>query len=104
LGEHGWSIILVSACLQPPGIHGWIVKINEIGSLLHATPFRPFVVHIADGGRLAVVHEDFVAIAPTGREMIVYQSNGSHQIVDTMLVTRLEVTGKSRNRKRRKRT
>lgn len=80
------------------------MKIDEVRGLLHASPFRPFVVHVTDGGHLAVAHGDFVAIAPTGREMIVYQSNGSHQIVDTMLVTRLEVPGKSRTRKRRKHT
>lgn len=78
------------------------MKIDEVRRLLDASPFRPFVVHIADGGRLAVDHEDFVAIAPTGREMIVYLPNGSHQIVDTMLVTRLEVSSKREIRKRRK--
>ena len=78
------------------------MKIDEVRGLLHASPFRPFVVHIADGGRLAVDHEDFVAIAPTGREMIVYLPNSSHQIVDTTLVTRLEVSSKREIRKRRK--
>jgi hypothetical protein len=80
------------------------MKIDEVRGLLHASPFRPFVVHIADGGRLAVDHEDFVAIAPTGREMIVYLSNGSHQIVDAMLVTRLELSAKRGARKRRRQT
>jgi hypothetical protein len=80
------------------------MKVDEVRALLHATPFRPFIVHIADGGTLAVAHEDFIAIAPTGREMIVYQPNGSHQIVDTMLVTRLEVTDKTNAGKRRKRS
>jgi hypothetical protein len=79
------------------------MKIDEVRGLLHAAPFRPFIVHIADGGSLAVAHEDFVAIAPTGREMIVYQRNGSHQIVDTMLVTRLELTNRPKSRKRPKR-
>lgn len=49
-----------------------------------------------------MAHEDFVAIAPTGREMIVYQPNGSHQIVDAMLVRRLEVTSRAKTRKRDK--
>ena len=78
------------------------MKLDEVRTLLHATPFRPFVIHIADGGRLVVKHEDFVAVAPTGREMIVYQPDGSHQIVDAMLVTRLEVEAKNGAKKRRK--
>ena len=52
------------------------MKIKEVRKLLHAEPFRPFLVYVADGGRIPVKHEDFVALAPTGREMIVYQTDG----------------------------
>ena len=76
------------------------MKIDEVRKLLHVQPFRPFLIYFADGGRIAVKHEDFVALAPTGRELIVYQPNGDYQGVDVMLVTRLQVlarngTGKS---------
>ena len=71
------------------------MKIVEIRNLLHAQPFRPFLIHVADGGRIPVKHEDFVALAPTGREVFVYQPDGSWQIVDVMLVTRLQVLTKN---------
>jgi len=71
------------------------MKIEKIREALHAQPFRPFWVHLADGGRLPVEHEDFVALEPAGREMVVYLPDNSHHIVDMMLVTRLEV--KARN-------
>ena len=66
------------------------MKADEIRKLLHADPFRPFTVHVADGGRLLVKHEDFVALAPSGREMLVYRHDkpDDYEIVD---VTRLEV-------------
>ena len=67
------------------------MKIAKIRDALHANPFRPFWIHLADGGRLAVRHEDFVALDPAGRELIVYQSNSTHQIVDVLMITRLEV-------------
>jgi hypothetical protein len=67
------------------------MKMEEIRKMLHNEPFRNFVIVVADGGRIPVVHEDFVAVAPTGREMIVYQPDGSYNVVDIMLVTRLEV-------------
>jgi hypothetical protein len=67
------------------------MKAEEIRKMLHNQPFREFVVVVADGGRIPVKHEDFVAVAPTGREMIVYQPDGSYNTVDIMLVTRLEV-------------
>ena len=71
------------------------MKINEIRNLLHAQPFRPFLIQIADGGRIPVKHMDFVALAPTGREMFIYQPDGSWQIVDVPLVTRLQVLTKN---------
>lgn len=71
------------------------MKIDELRKLLHAQPFKPFVIYFADGGRIRVAHEDFVAISPTGREMHVYLPDGDYQVVDVMLVTRLQV--KARN-------
>ncbi len=76
------------------------MKIDRIRETLHARPFRPFWIHLADGGRLPVQHEDFVALDPAGRELIVYQPDSSHQIVDVLLVTRLEI--KARNGVQRK--
>jgi hypothetical protein len=78
------------------------MKISEIRNLLHAEPFRPFLIHVADGGRISVKHEDFVALAPTGREMIVYQPDGDHQIVDVMMVTRLKVSARNGHKKSHK--
>ncbi|HEY0457075.1 MAG TPA: hypothetical protein VGE41_11920 [Verrucomicrobiae bacterium] len=71
------------------------VKIEEIRQALHAEPFRPFWIYLADGGRLRVRHQDFVAIEPAGRELIVYQSDNSHQIVDVLMITRLQVKDKN---------
>ena len=78
------------------------MKADEIRKMLHNEPFQRFAIVVADGGRIPVLHEDFVAVAPTGREMIVYQPDGSYNVVDIMLVTRLEVkaaNGRSKTRK-----
>ena len=55
------------------------MKISEIRKLLHVQTFRPFLIHFADGGRIPLKHEDFVALAPTGRETLVYQVQYSTQ-------------------------
>ena len=80
------------------------MKADEVRRLLHARPFRPFVVHAADGGRLLVKHEDFVALAPSGLEMLVYRHNkpDDYEVVDLTLVARLEVGAKNGARKRRR--
>ena len=79
------------------------MKIGKIREALHAQPFRPFWIHLADGGCLRVAHEDFVALAPTGRESVVFQPDDSHQVVDVMLVTRLEVKARNGSAQTKKR-
>ena len=67
------------------------MKIEKIRGVLHAQPFRPFRIRLADGGHIFVEHEDFVALEPAGREMIVYLPDNRHQILDMMLATRIEI-------------
>jgi hypothetical protein len=73
------------------------MKADDIRKLLHAEPFRPFFVHLADGGRLLVKHPDLVALSGSGREMTVYRHDkpDDYQAVDIMLVTRLEVAARN---------
>ena len=73
------------------------MKVDEIKKMVHAEPFRPFYLHIADGGKLLVTHPDFIAISGSGRNMIVYPEGheDDYQVIDTALVTRLEQTKRS---------
>lgn len=75
---------------------------EAIRRLHQARPFQPFVVRVAAGQELAVEHPEFLAYAPNSRTMTVYQSDGSFQIVDLLLVTALEVrNGQGRARRKR---
>ena len=73
------------------------MKAEDFRKLLHTQPFCPFVIHAADGGRLLVKHENYVALSPSGREMIVYRHDKAddYQVVDILLVTRLEVASRN---------
>lgn len=68
------------------------MKVEEIRKLIYAEPFRPFYIHIADGGRLLVKHPDYIALSPVGRSFMVYtgEKPGDFEIVDTAVVTRLK--------------
>lgn len=63
----------------------------ELRSMREARPFRPFTIHLADGGTLSVPHRDFVSQSPAGQTIIVYRSDGSFSVVDLYLITELEV-------------
>ena len=80
--------------------------IDQLRKLYEAQPFHPFMMHLADGRQLPVVHREFLAISPSGRTFIVYQPDESFNIVDLLLVTDLEVKPeggqKSNGRKKRR--
>jgi len=79
------------------------MTIEQIRNLYDVQPFAPFVMHLADGRQIAVQHREFMATAPSGRAVIVYQPDDSMSIIDLLLVTELEVQPpKSGSRKRRK--
>jgi hypothetical protein len=72
------------------------MKLEELREVMHAAPFQPFTIHVADGRSLAVPHPDFIAIMGTDRSIVVTSSSKkmpSFSIVDVPLITQLEVHG-----------
>ena len=65
--------------------------VEQLKSVLHSQPFRPFTIHMGDGRAFLVKHPDFIARSPSGRTVIVYGDDESHSILDMLLVTELEV-------------
>jgi hypothetical protein len=80
------------------------MTIEKIRDLSKAQPFQPFVIHLADGRDIPVHHRDFMATAPSGRTLIVYQSDDSHNIIDLLLVTDLEVPARINGSRKRRRS
>jgi hypothetical protein len=64
---------------------------EQLRAMREAQPFKPFIIHLADGRSLPVSHRDFVSQSPSGRTIIVYKSDEAFNIVDLYLVTDLEV-------------
>ena len=67
------------------------MTLQQFQKLFDAQPFRPFVVHLADGRSIAIVHREFFSTRPEGRTVTVYQLDGTLNIIDLLLVTDLEV-------------
>jgi hypothetical protein len=65
---------------------------DQLRTLWKAEPFRPFVIHLADGRQLQVGHPEFLSRSPGGRTIILYQSDESFNIIDLLLVADLEVS------------
>ncbi len=76
------------------------MKIDHLRETLHAAPFKPFTIHVADGRSLHVPHPDFIAIDGNGRLVIVISpahQSPSYSVIDAPLITQLEVEGNPAN-------
>jgi hypothetical protein len=79
------------------------MTIERLREFYDASPFRPFVLHLADGRAIPVVHRDFIAAAPSGRTLAIYQPDDTFNLVDLLLVTDIEVKPRGNGTGRRKR-
>lgn len=74
---------------------------KEVRTLYRAQPFRPFVLHLADGRSVKVDHPELMALSPNGRSATIYLKNSLFEIVDVMLVTCARLVNGSRTRGRK---
>jgi hypothetical protein len=78
------------------------MTIEQVRQLYNAVPFKPFIIHLADGRQIPVKHREFMALSPSGRTIVVYQADDTSNIIDLLLVTDLEVrNGKAAKGRRR---
>ena len=67
------------------------MTIEKLQAFYKALPFRPFVIHLADGREVPVQHREFIMAVPPGRTVIVTQPDGTINLIDLLLVTDLEI-------------
>ena len=67
------------------------MTIEKLRDMYNAQPFQPFVIHLADGRAIPVLHREFIMAAPSGRTIVVMQPDDSMNIIDLLLVTDLEL-------------
>jgi hypothetical protein len=71
---------------------------EHLRNTLHATPFLPFTIRMADGRIFFVSHPDFVWISPSSRIAFIHSPDDSYSIVDLLLMTELEVSSPTKAR------
>ena len=63
----------------------------DIRKLIHASPFVPFTIHLADGGQLRVSTVDHVAVPPAGGRIFVFGDDERYDVVSALMITRVSV-------------
>lgn len=66
------------------------MTIEQMKNAYQSQPFRPFVLHLADGREIPVHHGEFMMTVPSGRTVIIAQPDDTVNIIDLLLVTDLE--------------
>jgi len=75
---------------------------GDIRKLVHATPFVPFTIHLADGGALHVPTVDHISVAPEGGRVVVWDNHGLADVLSSLLISRITVGKQSGSRASRK--
>lgn len=68
------------------------MTIEQLREVHQAQPFAPFALHLADGNQLNVPHREFLSHSPTGRTVIIHGQGETWNVVDLLMVTRIEVS------------
>ena len=67
------------------------MRTEQLRDLLRAQPFRPFTIHLPEGRAVQVVHHDFALLSPDGRTLVAYGPDSSFDVIDVMLIARIQV-------------
>ena len=79
------------------------MTVEQLRNAYSAQPFRPFVLHLADGREVPVSSREFIMAVPSGRTVVVCQPDDTLNIIDLLLVTDLERRPSSNGSRKRRR-
>jgi hypothetical protein len=68
------------------------LRVESLHQAIHAEPFRPFVICLANGSRIDVPHPEWILHPPEARTAIVMGPDDSFRVVDIALVLELQVS------------
>ena len=63
---------------------------EDVREILHAAPFVPFTIFLANGRTFRIEHPDFVLLPRIGHVMVISLENGAFAHIDLLLATHLE--------------
>lgn len=58
------------------------MKLSVVRDLHETRPFIPFTLSLSDGRRLEVIHNEFLAISPTERYLMLIHPDGKWTMID----------------------
>ena len=71
------------------------MTIEQLKDTYERQPFRPFIIHLADGRQIPVNSREFMLTVPSGRTIVVAQPDDRLHIIDFLMITDLEIKTRS---------
>ena len=76
------------------------MKLSRLRELHETRPFLPFTLTLADGRKLEVIHNEFLAIFPSGRTAVLTHPTERLTMFDLLMVTSADIDPKYNQRKK----
>ena len=73
------------------------MSFDVIKGFIERAPFRAFDIHLNDGRNVRVHHREMFSAGPTGREFVVWNPDGSPNVIDLDSVTSIALPSRQRN-------
>ncbi len=77
------------------------MKLSMLRELHETRPFVPFTITLADGRKLPVIHNEFLAFFPSGRAAMLTHGDDKFTLIDLPLITAVDADPHFRTRRRR---
>jgi hypothetical protein len=78
------------------------MSVEQLRAAYNAQPFQPFIIHLADGREIPVLHREFIMTVPSGRTVFIVQPDDTTNIIDLLLITDLEMKPTSNGSRKRR--
>ncbi len=72
---------------------------DAVKNFMHASPWKPFTVCLADGRNIQVPHPDFISISRAGRTLIVTTEDEEFEMIDVFLILTIRTKGSPKSAK-----
>ena len=70
---------------------------DAVKKFMHATPWKPFTLCLADGRKIDVPHPDFISISRAGRTVVLTNVDDEFEMVDVFLILSAKTKGRQKS-------
>jgi hypothetical protein len=72
---------------------------DAVKKFMHASPWRPFTICLADGRKIHVPHPDFISISRAGRTVVLTNVDDEFEMIDVFLILSVKTRGSAKSPK-----